>query len=153
MEHHSWPKATPQAALTTRSPDDTFITTSEKRGGDGLSHHNERQDCIFVAHRACPDYRVEVSSQDHAYCQEHWSACDPGDGELLHEQFGVKIRWLDASRLELSWIELTGLDAAGHRVWGARSRVYHVVTVQERPDDVWANDPCTRWVAVEPRTP
>ena len=150
MEYRSWPKATPQAALATRSPDGRFITRSRKHGGDGLSSHSETHDCIFVADRSCPEYSVEFASQDHAHCEDAWWLCRPGDGVLLHEQFAVELRWLDSSRLELSWTELTGLDADGHRRWGTRSQVYALRTVKDRPRLAPGGDACTEWLDIEP---
>jgi hypothetical protein len=129
-EHAAWPKSTPLAALATRSPGGAFVTRAGKHGGDGLGSHSEKHECIDVAAASCAESAVELSAQDRAACQDSWWACHASDGGLLHEHFGVTLRWLDASRIEVSWTELTGLDAAKHRVWGRRSETYRVHTTR-----------------------
>lgn len=139
-EHKAWPKSTPLASLITRSTGGAFVTRAGKHGGDGLSSHSERHDCVRVAKASCPDHGVEFTAQDHASCEDAWWACHRGDGDLRHEHYGVTLRWIDESHLEESWTELVGLDAAGHRRWGRKAQVYRVSVVER--DSAVAADPC-----------
>jgi hypothetical protein len=125
-EHLAWPKPTPLAGLVTHSPNGALITRAGKHGGDGRGSHSERHDCVYVGPSSCPNALVEFTAQDHASCEDTWLACDRTDGKLLHEQLAMKLRWLDASRIEVSWTELTGVDAKDHRIWGRRSAIYRV---------------------------
>jgi hypothetical protein len=125
-EHDAWPKPTPQSALATRSPDGRFTTTSRKHGGDGLSSHSERHDCVFLAPSKCPSAQKEILAQDHAFCETDWIGCSRGNGVLEHEVYGLHLRWMDATHLEASWTELAGLDSAGHRTW---ARMTETLTV------------------------
>lgn len=129
-EHLAWSKASSLASFTSKSPGGAFKTVARKHGGDGLSSHSEKHDCIFVEKIGCPESAVEFASQDHAMCETDWWGCNRGDGVLMHEQFGMKLQWLDAKRIKISWTELTGLDADGHRIWGKRSAVRRLQTVK-----------------------
>lgn len=130
-EQAAWPTPTPMAALASKSPGGAFFVKARKHGGDGRSSHNESHDCIIVAATPCPDDGTEITAQDHALCENDWLACRHSDGGLLHERYGMKLRWLDASRLEVSWTELTGLGPDQHRIWGQRSETYRIQLVRE----------------------
>lgn len=140
-EQKAWPKSTLPAHLITRSPGGAFVTQAAKHGGDGRSSHDEKHDCVRVAKASCPDHGVEFTVQDHASCEDTWWACRRGDGDLRHERYGVALRWIDESHLEVSWTELVGLDAAGHRRWGRKAQVYGVSVIKS--DSAVATDPCS----------
>lgn len=71
-EHAAWPKATPLGSLHSKSPGGALTITAGKHGGDGLSSHSEKHDCIFVERVGCPESAVEFASQDHAMCESDW---------------------------------------------------------------------------------
>jgi hypothetical protein len=152
-EHAAWPKSTPLTAFATTSPGGAFVTRAAMHGGDGLSSHPENHDCIYVAPVSCPDHGIEVGAQDRAACQDSWWACRASDGRLLHERFGVKLRWVEASHVELSWTELTGLDPAKHRVWGRNSETYRISTTRRASAEPDAAHCEALELRAEPRSP
>jgi hypothetical protein len=115
-EHAAWPKPTPAPALSTRSPDGRYVTSSNKHAV-AFGVGEDRADYLNVAMAKCPGAVQEITHQDHADCESDWLGCNHGDGELRHEHYGLRVRWVDTSHLEASWTELAGLDPAGHRRW------------------------------------